>query len=246
MKSASLKYKKQISIAALVTFIVAEAAFYPMLHLAPSEYFTPFAYATVALAFAFSFFSLFVGAEKSDWLVRLGLFFTLGADFCLVILNPAQQLVGVSIFIAAQLCYAAYIAVLSYERKRGLFKPQLYIRAAVTVIAVLAAIAVLGDNTDALAIVSVVYFSQLACNLVFSLLTPRLALFSVGLVFFVLCDLSIGFDSLAMDYIGATEGSFLDLVLSIDVNKAWIFYPPSQVLISASLLKLPKNKNNKD
>ena len=231
-------------IAALVTLVVAEAAFYLVIHLAPFRYFTPFAYASVALAFVFSFLPLAYGGKRYDWLVRLGFLFTLGADYCLVILNPAQQLVGVSIFIGAQLCYAAYIAVLSYERKRGLFKPQLYIRAAVTVIAVLAAIAVLGDNTDALAIVSVVYFSQLACNLVFSLLTPRLALFSVGLVFFVLCDLSIGFDNLALNYLGATEGSFLHFITSIDVNRAWIFYPFSQVLIAVSLLKF-KNILNK-
>ena len=105
-----------------------------------------------------------------------------------------------------------------------------------TALAALLPILLLGDEVDALSTVSVVYYSVLALNLVFSLFHRDLRLFSLGLFLFALCDLSIGLENLS-DYFSLGNNGFIQAVENTELNLAWIFYLPSQVMISASTVR---------
>ena len=236
-------HKKGIKIAALVAFATIEAAIYVVIHTADSRYFPPFAYASVVLAFAFSFLSLAYGAQRIGWFVRAGFLFTLGADLCLVVLIPTRELAGVCLFIPAQLLYGAYVACTIGKGRVN--TAHVITRAVASLLGIVLPLIVLGSGADLLSVVSVFYYAQLVVNLVFSFFSRKLRIFSLGLVLFALCDLSIGLSELARGYLGADPGSILYTITHTGVNLAWVFYLPSQVLISASLLTVG-GKNGKE
>ncbi|MBQ7363766.1 MAG: hypothetical protein IJW48_04880 [Clostridia bacterium] len=225
--------RKAAIISLLLLFLLLELVLYVLIQTVPQEYFGIPAYLSIILVFSFSCASFFTERQKYSYLVNLALAFTLGADFCLVVLDPAREAQGVVIFIAAQLSYFLYILI----RERGrLFLVHTAVRLAVTVLAALLPFMILGDSADTLSVISVIYYSELVLNLVFSLFDRELRLFSAGLVLFALCDLSIGLDNLS-DYFNVGESGFIYSITHTGLNMAWIFYLPSQVLIAASLIK---------
>ena len=202
--------------------------------------FLRYAYPSIVLAFLFSFLSL-VYSVKDGWLVRAGLLFTLGADYCLVVMSPAEETLGVTVFIFTQICYFLYI--LYQSNSQSVNKAHIITRIALSVISLCIPFLVLGEDADLLTVISVFYYAQLLTNLLFSFFNPRLRTFSVGLLLFALCDLSIGLDRLEDLLYPTNQGSFLYLVTHTGLNNSWIFYIPSQTLISFSLLKNSRCNN---
>ena len=189
-------------------------------------------YATVVLACLFCI--LF--AEKTwDYLmIQLALIATVCADFFLVLPPTPDQLPGMLCFSAAQLSYAACLA-LSESRPRYL-RIQLWIRGILSVIALVVTVAVLGKGADAVALVSMFYYVNLILNLAFAWTQlPHRILMAVGLTLFLLCDTVIGLSFLD-GYLPVDNTSLIYRIIHPGFDLAWAFYLPSQMLLSISLL----------
>lgn len=156
-----------------------------------------------------------------------GLALTVCADFCLVICEPIQQLWGMVFFLGAQCLYA----VLLHRQKlpRGLLMARIGLSVAAEVVSLV----VLGENTDALALISVLYYANLIMNMVCAFVRFRdNRLLAIGFVLFILCDTVIGLQVAAGGYLPIPEGSFVHNLIFSGFHLSWFFYLPSQVLIA--------------
>ena len=156
-----------------------------------------------------------------------GLALTVCADFCLVICDPIQQLWGMVFFLGAQCLYA----VLLHRQKlpRGLLMARIGLSVAAEVVSLV----VLGENTDALALISVLYYANLIMNMVCAFVRFRdNRLLAIGFLLFILCDTVIGLQVAAGGYLPIPEGSFVHNLIFSGFHLSWFFYLPSQVLIA--------------
>ena len=95
---------------------------------------------------------------------------------------------------------------------------------------------VLGANTDALAVVSMLYYSILVVNVIFAAMRSRSnPLLAVGLVLFLCCDTVIGL-GMVDNYLRIPSDALMYRVIHPGFDLAWACYLPSQVLITLSLL----------
>lgn len=212
----------------LVLYLAAELALAVLLHTQKPSY--PYSYASVVLALLAC---LALYERTSRWLLTAtALLFTLGADYFLVV-KDAHYTVAMSLFSVTQLAYAARLTLGEGKRLR---RCQLSVRAAAVLVALAATVAVLGRDIDALAPLSLFYFSNLLTNAAFATVGWRRApLFAIGLWLFVLCDIFVGFGMLG-EYLPLGEGALLGFLVDPPLNMAWVFYLPSQVLLSLSCL----------
>jgi hypothetical protein len=183
-------------------------------------------YASIVLCFLFALFGW-----QNFWIIG-GLACTVGADFFLVVCDPIQQFWGMVFFLGAQSLYAAML-----HRSRP-SKTLLCIRFGLIAIAEAVTVIILKDATDPLAVISICYYVNLIFNIVMAFLQfKQYKLLSIGLLFFLLCDTVIGLQVMSGGYLPIPAGSLLDKILSAPFNLAWLFYLPSQVLISLSSYK---------
>lgn len=183
-------------------------------------------------AIVICFLHALVHAKTCDKLLLGGLACTVGADFCLVICDPIQQLWGMAFFLIAQSLYATRLH-LSHKRP-----PLLWIRLTLIAVALGITIFVLRDKTDALALVSLCYYANLIFNLVLAFLQIKKdKLFPIALLLFLLCDTVIGLQVACGGYLSIPEGSVLYRIIFMGFNLSWFFYLPSQVLISLRCAK---------
>lgn len=158
---------------------------------------------------------------------------TVCADFFLVWSQPIKQLPAMAFFLCAQTAYAARLYLLAVKTER---RVQLISRVALCAVIVIVTLAVLGQNADALAIVSMLYYAQLFLNVVFAFAKFRSrAVLAIGFLLFLLCDTVIGLD-LINGYLPIPPDALLYKIIRPGFNLAWVFYLPSQVLLSLSLL----------
>ena len=98
--------------------------------------------------------------------------------------------------------------------------------------------AVLAEKTDAVSVISVIYYANLLLNFAFATLKGH-RLFAAGLLFFILCDTFVAIScigeytdvSVLTDIIEKINASGIDIVA--------IFYIPSHTILSLSAKKLP-------
>ena len=185
-------------------------------------------YSAIVLCFLFALLHL----KNKRWFILGGLACTLGADFCLVVCSPIQQLWGMVFFLGAQSLYAAML------HKTCKSKIFLWIRLGLTAAAIAITVLVLKDKTDPLALVSICYYINLIFNIVVAFAQfQTYKLLSIGLIFFLLCDTVIGLQVAAGGYLPIAEGGALHNLIFAPFNLAWLFYLPSQVLIALSSTK---------
>lgn len=182
---------------------------------------TALKYASVLLCFALACFR----ARNTDGrLVCAALGFTLLADLFLLVLNR-WYLAGVCVFCVVQGLYL--VRLLRLRDGRVWFR--LLLRALLA-LAALIAVTALGA-LEPLTAVTALYFSQLVANGVESLiLGRRYALFSVGLLLFICCDLCVGLQNLS-GFLPVEGWGWLFQFARVGM---WLFYLPSQVLIALS------------
>ena len=175
--------------------------------------------------------------KKDTLLILAGLAFTLGADYCLVVAKPIQQLYGMLFFMGTQTMYAIYLHLKSRN------KVLLIIRIALVVLAESIALIVLGEKLDPLAAVSMYYYANLIMNLVeaFTMFRGE-KLLSIGFVLFLLCDTVIGLQVASGGYLPIPKDSWLYQLLFTPFPLSWFFYLPSQVLIALSACRKPESK----
>jgi hypothetical protein len=101
---------------------------------------------------------------------------------------------------------------------------------------VFATAAVLGANCDFLAMISMVYYANLALNIVFAFgCFKKNPLLALGLLLFICCDTCVGIAMLD-GYMAFSKDSLLYRMLHPGFDLVWAFYLPSQMLLALSLL----------
>ncbi len=182
---------------------------------------TALKYLSILLCFAF----VCVQAWEPDVrLVCAALGLTALADLFLLVLGTGY-LAGVCVFCGAQALYGLRLARL----RGGEARRTLLLRGALAA-AGLAALALL-DGLSSLTAVTGVYFALLLSNALESLaLGRRTALFSVGLLLFLCCDLCVGAQNLSLAFPATGPGG----LYAFTRVGMWLFYLPSQVLITLS------------
>ena len=227
-----LKCEKRPSVLDIIVavFVVAQIAIFPLIHFTPWPVSAFWSYTAIILVVIMAF--LTASGDRRGDLIRLGLIFTLVADYFLVV-DGDKLLEGVVAFIFTQAAHFAYL--ISVEHRRSVRIASIVSRVAAPLVLIAAAFAVLGDSTDALAIASVIYYSWLIINAVFAFLRGRSELtLAIALVLFAMCDLCIGLQVLFDTYLSSDA---LDRLFSTGLNLSWVFYQPSQVLIALRLLQ---------
>ena len=223
-----LRFRSPLDKLLTYCFLGAQLILYYFILTAGGKLLVVTSYLAILLCLAFAAFN----AEERNLCILGGLACTAVADFFLVVCSPMQQLPGMIAFLGTQSFYA--ILLHRQNKKRKL----LYLRLGLSVLGALLPILVLGSKADALAVVSVLYYVNLIFNIILAFLQFKpYRLFAIGLVFFLLCDTVIGLQVMSGGYLPIPEGSLLDQILSVPFNLAWLFYLPSQVLISLSSRK---------
>ena len=183
-------------------------------------------YVGIIICFLTSLIPIFSkNSAKSQYFIPFSLFFTLVSDYFLLINTDKNLYIfGVVIFIIVQLSYFIYIETLKKNKTSFLISLIFRIVLSSMLIIILSIL-----QFDLLSIVSACYFVELLMNFITSLslikINKYFLIFSIGLLLFIGCDISVGLTNLDL-----FEGHIKNLVS----NLMWIFYLPSQVLISFS------------
>ncbi len=215
----------------LIPFLSLELVLYWLILTTGGEVLRWVSFLSIVLCFLYGL----ICNGKETRLMIAALFFTVCADFCLVLCQPIEQLWGMVFFAFAQVCYCHYL------HRNTPNKPSLVIRFLLSVAAIVACFAVLGKQTDGLAVISVFYYIHLIMNLVDSVLKRKTErLLPYAFILFLLCDTVIGLQVMSASYLPIAEDSLIYRILFCDFNLAWLFYLPSQVLIALSAQKHTK------
>lgn len=222
MKLFNSKFNTVLTLA----FLAVSCVLYYFILTAGGTLLVSTSYASIVLCFLFA-----LSGWQNFWIIG-GLACTVGADFFLVVCDPIQQFWGMVFFLGAQSLYAAML----HRSRPG--KALVFIRFGLLLAAEAITVAVLKDATDPLAVISICYYVNLTFNIVMAFLRFRqYKLLAIGLVFFLLCDTVIGLQVMSGSYLPIPAGSLLHKILYLPINLAWLFYLPSQVLISLSSRK---------
>lgn len=197
----------------------------------PTRYFS---YAAIILCFLYA---LLLWKNEAHTLLQIGAcFFTLYADYFLILLQARQQTLAMSAFLIAQLFYACRVFLLASSKQEKIC--QLLLRAVLSAGIVLAAVVVLQESVNALIVLSVVYYVQLLCSVAFAFLhfkeNIHVKLLAIGLLCFALCDLSIGLEFLT-ELFHLQAGNFIYELSRAPISFVSLFYPPSQTLLCVSV-----------
>jgi hypothetical protein len=146
--------------------------------------------------------------------------------------NPEIRLPAMISFSVTQLCY--FLSIYISEHRARVKLIHLAVRIPVFAFSIVLTFLVLGDGADAVSVISVSYFANLICNVIFAFIDfKRRPIFAVGLLMFLFCDTFVGFSVLG-EYLPIAEGSFAYFLAYPGFNAAWLFYVPAQTLISLS------------
>ena len=223
---------KKLLIILSATFLTVEAMLGVLLQTVQDK--TPINLRYTAVVLACLFFVLFAEKSLSFLFTMIALVCTVGADYFLVYSEEMQQLPAMLFFAVTQI---AYFLRLYFEDKSQVRRlVHLICRVVLSIIAVGATFAVLGNGADSVAVVSMFYYANLILNIIFAFIAFKKSwAFAIGLLLFALCDTVIGL-SLINTYLPISEGSFIYKLIYPGFDLAWAFYLPSQALLSISLL----------
>ena len=228
-KIKELCERRVITVFAVLFFLV-EALLGAAIQFAPSNIEYILCFLSVALAALFALLTF--KKNKCGTLTLLGLIFTVAADVFLVLMKDGDKLIAMYLFTCVQLFY--FIRVFVENRGGRVKKNHIVFRIELLFIAFIVTLAVLGEKADALSIVSMLYFTNLFVNIVFSFKNfKRAPSFAIGLLLFAFCDILVGFSLLDL-YIPISETSLVYKLAHTDINLIWAFYVPSQTLIALS------------
>lgn len=167
---------------------------------------------------------------KKEPLTAAGLVCTVMADYFLVICDPIERIWGMVFFLTAQTLYAI--------RLHRVVPSRVFLGLRLGILSLGAAVAwiVLGDKTDLLSILSILYYANLIMNIcaAFSRFkTQKLA--AIGFLLLILCDTVIGLQVACGTYLPIAEDSWIYKIIFMDFHLSWFFYLPSQVLLALSV-----------
>lgn len=223
---------KKLLVSLTAAFLTAESILGLLLQTAQDKISINLRYTAVILACIFCAFL----AEKSlsFLFTQIALLCTVGADFFLVYLDEIRQLPAMIFFSAVQMAY--FLRLYYEDGNKTRRKIHAIVRAAVSIAIIIVTVCILGNDADAVALVSMFYYSNLALNAIFAFIVfKKNPIFAIGLLLFIFCDTVIGL-SLIDTYLPLAEDSFIYKIIYPGFDLAWAFYLPSQALLSISLL----------
>lgn len=207
-------------------FLLAQGILYYLILTAGGDTLVWSSFGAIVLCF------LFALASRGTPLLVAGLAATVAADYFLVVCGAQDKLAGMICFLVVQILYAIFL------HKKGFGRLWLALRLGLTALATVVALVVLGDTTDALALISVCYYANLILNAAMAFGKFRqFSLLAIGFLLFILCDTVIGLQVASQGYLSIGEDSLLSKILFMDFNLSWFFYLPSQVLIALTSTK---------
>ena len=226
-----IKNKKFI-IPAVSVFLLLELVLSVAIQHSHGNVNTALSYSAIVLAFLFSWLSF---EHSVDFiLTEIALFCTVMADLFLVVLDPMRQLPAMIFFSVTQLAY--FTRILLKTKNKPLFITHITVRCVVSLVVVIITAIVLGDNCDAVALISLFYFANLILNVIFSFISfGKAPVLAIGLMLFLFCDFFVGM-SMIGGYIAIGDGGLISFLISPGFNAAWLFYVPSQALIAVSVM----------
>ena len=213
-----------------ITFVMIELVLYVWLLITNNPWVM---FGSILLCFLYALMHMKTGNR----IAILALAGTVCADYFLV-LRPQQELLwGMIFFLCVQILYAVRLQLLYPS------KVFLILRVTLTVLAEIVVFLVLKENTDALAIVSLAYYTNLIISIAEGLSQTRVnSLFPIGMILFLLCDTVVGLQAAANGYLPIKSSSLLWQIIYPGFNLAWLFYLPSQALLALSV-HCDKNTN---
>ena len=193
-----------------------------------------------SIALAALFVLLMFRRERIYYLSLIAMGTTLCADFLLVIVTPPERLLAMLFFSVTQISYFLIIYLLTGNKR--IKRVHLCTRAAILAFTLIITCAVLGEDTDALSIVSMLYFTNLALNILFSFfIEKRRWLFTLGLISFICCDIFVGM-SMIGNYISVGNSAIISFFADPPFNAVWFFYVPAQTLLALFSMKNEGNR----
>ena len=196
-------------------------------------------YAGVLLCLAFAAAMIYFYG-KDAVVLSCALVFTAISDYFILVIDTYYE-IGVTTFFVAQAIYLyrLYADRLNNFITLGKLKIRvIYITLAARAVIAAAIIIVLAvtSSINYLLIIIPIYFVMLVANCVDAFIICRRgwknALFAVGLLLFVCCDICVGLHNAQMLDLDLPRGLLLFVQYAI-----WVFYLPSQVLIASSASK---------
>ncbi|MBR2070275.1 MAG: hypothetical protein IJ981_02500 [Clostridia bacterium] len=168
-------------------------------------------------------------ASKDGKITTVALFFTLLADYFLLVKND-NYLLGVSLFVIVQIFYRLRLILVFDKDNKANVKPY------ITAFCVFATVII--AFKDKLIVVVLTYFLFLLSNVIkafcitYKTKSKRALAFLVGLVLLALCDVCVGLSNL-WQYVKITRQ--ISRIMAVSSRLSWVFYLPSQVLVSLSI-----------
>lgn len=142
----------------------------------------------------------------------VAMFFTLIADTCLLVINDYYE-IGIAVFIIVQLLYSHFLGNID----KAFYSRMLIFR--FIVVALMTALLIFNKKITIMNELIVLYFSNILINTLHAYLSDQKAL-AIGFTLFVLCDICVGLYN-------------INAANSIAAFGMWLFYLPSQVLITS-------------
>ena len=96
---------KKMNLWLLIPFLLLQLVAYYMILWEGGDLRRWSSYGAILLCFAFAA----IHFKKGEKWILAGLLFTVGADFCLVAMQPQQQFWGMVFFLGTQSCYAIHL-----------------------------------------------------------------------------------------------------------------------------------------
>lgn len=221
--------KKRYFLIILSIYLLFQLILYILLHTTSSLNYTYGCYSVIVCGLIVSSLIYVIYHKKYIYLIVIAQGFTLISDTFLVLMDDYYNIALIS-FIFVQIFYYLYIMSLhkfKYNLPRKIF---LIIRLAIIPIMIIVTI-IIKDLTIFLASI---YFVNLFLNFIESCMSFKFnKLLPFGLLLFIFCDIFVGINNIA-DFINISTNSFIYKIIVSDVDFMWLFYHPSQVLLSIS------------
>lgn len=217
----------------LPIFLITEFILYIFILFSRGTLLAVTSFSAIVLCFLYSLLNF----NKENSFINIALFNTVLADFLLVVMNEPIRTLGMIFFIIVQTLYS--IKLLNKSKSLLFLGLRIGLILAIECVTII----ILKDKIDLLAIISVMYYALLIINIVESFMNFKEdKLFSIGLVLFIMCDTIIGLQTLDSMYIRLGEDNIIYKILYCGFNLSWLFYLPSQVLISLSTYRRIENE----
>lgn len=181
-------------------------------------------YISIVIINLFNLFAIFIN-RKRNYFFFFGLVFTLISDTFLLLIND-YYVVGLICFNIVQTLY--YLGL--KDKINKFFIHQLALRGFILILCIIISL----FNHEYVVMLSISYITFLVLNIssliFFCKKDKKIITLLIGLCLFLLCDINVGLNNLG--YYFPISSSTMEILQSLSSNLMWLFYLPSQVLIS--------------